>query len=39
MADYLKKLSMFHDNNYVPNVSRKKPDVSHEKDIEELVLP
>lgn len=39
MADFLKKLPMLHDDNYVPNVSRKRPDVSHERDIDELVMP
>ena len=39
MADFLKKLPMLHDDNYIPNANRKKPDVSREKDIEELVMP
>jgi hypothetical protein len=39
MADFLKKLPMLHDDKYEPNVNRKKPDVSHEKDIDELVMP
>ena len=39
MADFLKKLPMLHDENYTPNVNRRKPDVSHEKDIDELVMP
>jgi hypothetical protein len=39
MADFLKKLPMLHDDNYVPNVNRKGPDVSHERDIDELVMP
>ncbi|XP_028396009.1 L-asparaginase-like [Dendronephthya gigantea] len=39
MAEFLKKLPMLHDSSYVGNVNRKRPDVSREKDIVELVMP
>lgn len=39
IAAFLKKLPMLYDDQYIPSEHRKKPDISKETDVEELVMP